>query len=146
MAASKGVVLGFETMETPFMDTVAKSMAQVRAVGSPWLGVYPDLGNLTNAALIYGQPVTDDLKVGAGHIFACHLKETTPGVYRDLDFGCGHTDYESGVAVLWYQGVRMFTAECWYRGEADWQKKLSQVNVFLREKIINGAIKGAKGA
>lgn len=46
MAAEKGIVLGFETMETPFMDTVEKAMRYVNLVSSPYLGVYPDIGNL----------------------------------------------------------------------------------------------------
>ena len=50
MAAVKGVMMGFETMETDFMNTVWKSMYYVDAVGSPYLGVYPDAGNLTNAS------------------------------------------------------------------------------------------------
>ncbi|MBN2850576.1 MAG: L-ribulose-5-phosphate 3-epimerase, partial [Erysipelotrichaceae bacterium] len=35
IAARHGILLGFETMETPFMDTVSKAMAVVRAVDSP---------------------------------------------------------------------------------------------------------------
>ena len=50
MAANKGILLGFETMETEFMDTVGKSMAYVSMIDSPYLGVYPDCGNLTNAS------------------------------------------------------------------------------------------------
>ena len=67
-AAKAGVLLGFETMETPFMDTVGKAMTYVKTVESPYLGVYPDLGNLTNAARLYGTKVTDDLESGRGHI------------------------------------------------------------------------------
>ena len=52
MAAKAGVLLGFETMETPFMDTVGKAMAYVNLIGSPYLGVYPDIGNLKNAAVL----------------------------------------------------------------------------------------------
>ena len=52
MAAEKGIVLGFETMETPFMDTVEKAMRYVNLVSSPYLGVYPDIGNLKNCIFI----------------------------------------------------------------------------------------------
>ena len=61
MAAVHGVVLGFETMETEFMNTVAKSMKYVDLIDNPYLGVYPDVGNLTNAAKTYGTSVLDDL-------------------------------------------------------------------------------------
>ena len=59
-AASCGIILAFETMETPFMDTVEKSIAYVTAVNSPWLGVYPDIGNLKNAAVLYHGDVVED--------------------------------------------------------------------------------------
>ena len=118
MAAEKGVLLGFETMETPFMDTVEKGMRYVREIGSPYLGMYPDIGNLKNAAVIYGTDVAADLATGAEHTFAAHLKETKPGLYRDMLFGQadGHTEYDSCLRELCGQGVRIFTGEFWYHG------------------------------
>lgn len=136
LAADCGVVLGFETMETPFMDTVAKSMTYVHAVQSPYLGVYPDIGNLKNAAVIYGFDVVDDLKTGCGHVLAAHLKETKPGKYRDMMFDSGgHTEYDRCIKELWSQGVRMFTAEFWYHGHADYLTPLKHTSSFLRDKI-----------
>lgn len=137
LAAKKGVALGFETMETPFMDTVGKGMAYVNAIGSPYLGMYPDIGNLKNAAVLYGTDVTEDLALGAGHTFAAHLKETKPGLYRDMLFGQsdGHTEYDRCLAVLCGQGVRMFTGEFWYHGEENYEENIQNASAFLREKI-----------
>ena len=135
-AAEAGVILAFETMETPFMDTVEKAMAWVREVGSPWLGLYPDIGNLQNAAVLYGRSVTEDLALGAGHTFALHLKETRPGVYRDMRFGSGgHTDYRGCIRAALDMGVRLFTGEFWYHGEEDWAQELRRANAFLRAQI-----------
>ena len=64
LAAKKGILLGFETMETPFMDTVEKSMHYVQQAASPYLGVYPDMGNLKNASLLYGKDVNEDIRGG----------------------------------------------------------------------------------
>ena len=58
MASEYGIVLGFETMETSFMDTTMKSMKYVDRINSPYLGVYPDIGNLKNSSLIYGTDKT----------------------------------------------------------------------------------------
>jgi predicted hexulose-6-phosphate isomerase len=139
-AAEAGVILAFETMETPFMDTVEKAMAWVREVNSPWLGLYPDIGNLQNAAVLYGHEVTEDLALGAGHTFALHLKETRPGVYRDIRFGAGgHTDYRGCLRAALAMGVRLFTGEFWYHGEENWVSELRQANAFLREKIEEAA-------
>lgn len=132
LASREGVILGFETMETPFMDTVGKAMAYVDVIDSPYLQVYPDIGNLTNASLIYGRSVPDDLDTGRGHICAAHLKETIPGHYREIPYGTGHTDFKTLVPKLQDMGVHRFTAEFWHVGEPDWQAVLSSNAQFLR--------------
>ena len=43
MAERTGVLLGFETMENEFMNTVEKAMKYVTLVGSSYLNVYPDI-------------------------------------------------------------------------------------------------------
>ena len=135
MAARKGVVLGFETMETPFMDTVEKAMVYVNRINSPYLGVYPDIGNLKNASLLYGVPVCEDLMCGKGHLFASHLKETVPGKYREIPFGTGHTEYIPNLETLKHLGVRMFVGEFWYVNNEDWNDVVRQANTFLRERL-----------
>ena len=134
-ASRCGVVLAFETMETPFMDTVKKSMHYVDLLDSAWLGVYPDIGNLQNAAVLYGHDVTDDLRTGVGHIFAVHLKETCPGVYRDMRFGEGHTRYTDCLRVAREQKVHMFTGEFWYQKGQDHLEELRHASAFLHEKL-----------
>ena len=138
MAAEKGIVLGFETMETPFMDTVEKAMRYVNLVSSPYLGVYPDIGNLKNASLLYGVDVDEDLMCGKGHIFASHLKETVPGKYREIPFGTGHTEFVKNIKTLKRLGVRMFVGEFWYVNNEDWQDVVKNAGVFLRDKLDKG--------
>lgn len=138
MAAEKGIVLGFETMETPFMDTVEKAMRYVNLVSSPYLGVYPDIGNLKNASLLYGVDVDEDLMCGKGHIFASHLKETIPGKYREIPFGTGHTEFVKNIKTLKRLGVRMFVGEFWYVNNEDWQDVVKNAGAFLRDKLDKG--------
>lgn len=134
-AAMKGVCCGFETMETPFMDTVEKAMAVVRQINSSYLGIYPDLGNLTNAAKKYGTDVLADIAKGKGHLFSMHLKETRPGVYRDMKFGTGEVDFVAGIQTALSQGVRCFVSECWYDGQACWMDEIAEVNRFMHQKF-----------
>ena len=143
MAAKAGVILAFETMETPFMDTVGKAMKYVNEVDSPWLGVYPDIGNLENAAVLYGTDLVEDLFLGAGHTFAMHLKETKPGLYRDMNFGDpeGHTEYERGIEAAIRMGVRLFTGEFWYQKGQNYIETITQSSSFLRNKIETVAAK-----
>ena len=127
MAAAWGISLGFETMETPFMNTVSKSMTFVAAVDSPWLGVYPDCGNLTNAAVAEGGAVTADLKTGRGHLLAMHLKPTRPGGFRDMYFDdpASHVDFEADIAAAWALGVRRYVTELWCLDRPDWRANIA---------------------
>ena len=135
MASRKGIVLGFETMETEFMDSTEKAMKYVELVDSPYLGVYPDLGNCTNAAVKYGYDVLDDLKTGKGHVVAMHLKEMLPGKYREVPFGTGNTDFQSGIKVMKDFGVGMYVGEFWYVGQENWLDDIKFANKFLREHL-----------
>ena len=135
MAARGGVQLGFGTMETAFMDTVKKAMYYVDIVRSPYLGVYPDSGNLTNAYLVYGKSGLDDMETGRGHIIALHLKESVPGKYREIPFGTGHVDFAAVAKKAWALGVRRYVGEFWYTGNADWKGDLSFANTFLRRAL-----------
>ena len=127
MAAASGVLLGFETMETDFMNTTAKAMQYVRKMQSPYLGVYPDIGNITNATPDYLQ----DLAAGAGHIFAAHLKETAPGKFRDMAFGAGHVDFDGCVDTLIRQGVRIFNCEFWYNPDYEPQEWVRRNKAYV---------------
>ena len=140
-AAEAGIILAFETMETPFMDTVEKSMHYVSLIDSPYLGVYPDIGNLKNASVIYRTDVVEDMKKGNGHIFAVHLKETKPGLYRDMNYGdpTGHTDYVPCIRASLEMGVRMFTGEFWYQKGQDYEKTIQDSADFLRARIEEAA-------
>lgn len=125
MAASKGILMGFETMETEFMNTVQKAMSYVKQIDSVYLNVYPDLGNITNAAVSYGKDVNNDLETGRGKLVAMHLKETVPGKFREIPFGTGHVDFENGIKKAWELGVRRFVTEFWYTGNPNWQDDLN---------------------
>jgi predicted hexulose-6-phosphate isomerase len=132
MAAKCGILLGFETMETPFMDTVGKAMEYVRAIDSPYLGVYPDLGNLTNASLLYGKTVCEDLETGRGHMLAAHIKETVPGKYREIPFGTGHVDFSPVLQKTWELGVRRYVTELWCTPSNPWQEAVEHAGTFAR--------------
>ena len=135
MAARAGVVLGFETMETEFMNTCKKSMKYVDAVNSAYLNVYPDCGNLNNAALTYGTDVLEDLRSCTGHVVAMHLKETVPGKFRDMMYGEGQVDFPPIIDTAWDMGIRRFVTEFWYLGKEDWKADLHFANTAMRKLL-----------
>lgn len=128
MASACGVVLALETMENSFMNTVEKAMYYVDTIHSPYLQVYPDVGNITNAVEDLGR----DLRAGRGSIVAAHLKETAPNVYRNLKFGQGRVDFALAARLLRSMGVSLFTAEFWYDGSDGWEEELKRANRYLR--------------
>jgi L-ribulose-5-phosphate 3-epimerase len=132
MAAKAGVMLGFETMETEFMNTVKKSVNYVKMVGSTYLNVYPDSGNITNAAVANQTDVIEDLKSGAGHLVAMHLKESVPGKFREIPFGTGHVNFEKIIQTAWKLGVREFVTEFWYTGYENWKEELMAASSMMR--------------
>lgn len=124
MAERAGVILGLETMENEFMNTVEKAMKYVTLCGSYYLKVYPDLGNMTNAAKQYQTDVLEDLELGRGHITSLHLKETLPGRYREVPYGTGHVDFEAAIQKAWEMGIRRYVTEFWYTGVDNWKEDL----------------------
>lgn len=137
LAASRGVILALETMETgvpekaDFLNTVEKGMYYVREVGSPYLQMYPDTGNIYNAV----PDVAKDLRTGRGHIAAAHLKETVPGVFRGRHFGDGQVDFAMVTDTLKDMGVAMYTAEFWHDPaylDGDWRRAIREAHDFLR--------------
>lgn len=137
IAATCGVILAFETMETEFLNTIGKAMHYVDIIDSPYLQIYPDLGNITNAACLYGHAVLDDIQSGRGHLVAMHLKETVPGKYREIPYGTGHVDFSSAIKTARNMGVRLFVGEFWHNPHTDWQKELKLANDFIRSKFNN---------
>ena len=138
IAGRKGVLMGFETMmDRNFIDTVEKGMEFVNICQSPYLGVYPDIGNLTAARHDFGyeKSVNDDLMTGKGHILAAHLKETLPKKDRSIPWGTGLTDYVSNIRVLKDLGVRMFNGEFWCDYPETWEENLKYSCDFLRDKL-----------
>ena len=140
MAARSGIVLGFETMETEFMNTVEKAMKYVQIIDSPYLGVYPDRGNITDAAKADGTDDLEDIRTGAGHLDAVHLKETVPGVFREVPFGTGHVDFPAVIHETWKAGVRRYVTEFWYTGSPRWKEELDFAAGMMRPILDTQAV------
>ena len=112
-----------------------KAMYFVKKINSPYLGVYPDIGNLTNAV----ENPSADIRAGRGHIFAAHLKQTLPGIFREVPYEAGRVDFKRAAKTLYTCGVRMFVAEFWDNG-GDYRKVLENNRKFLG-KVLESAIK-----
>ena len=132
MAAGKGVILALETMDTQFMGSCTNIMALCESIDSPYLQCYADIGNLTAS----GISVAEDIKRAGKHIVGVHLKDSKPGVYRDVLFGQGIVDFDSCLHALEdidYSGF--FVAEMWSYDNEQFHSYLPTASSYLREKL-----------
>ena len=114
------------------MNTVGKAMKYISLVNSNYLKIYPDTGNITNAAVTWAHDVCEDLRLGAGNLVALHLKESKPGVFREVPFLTGHVNFEAAIAEAWKLGVRRFVTELWYIGNPDWRGEVGEAVQIMR--------------
>ena len=135
VAEREGVLLGFETMENEFMNTVGKAVHYVDRVNSPYLKIYPDAGNITNAAVLHKHDVCEDLLLGEGRLIALHLKETKPGIFREVPFLTGHVEFERVIKTAWELGVRRYVTELWDVGQDSWKEDICFANQSMRKLL-----------
>ena len=96
LAARLGVVMGIENVDGTDVTSIRKAMEFVRAVGSPYLQVYPDLGNIAEQGL---DPAVE-LEAGKGHMVAMHAKDVRPGEPRRVEMGTGVVDWDRSFELL----------------------------------------------
>lgn len=125
-ASKNGVILGFETMETNFMNTITKAQQYVSYINSPYLKIYPDCGNVINAYNNNLDAVRSELTNYSSLIIALHLKEVVPKKFREIQFGTGIVDFEKVIETSISNGINRFVMECWYTGSNNWKKELKR--------------------
>ncbi|ARU91894.1 L-xylulose 5-phosphate 3-epimerase [Spiroplasma clarkii] len=118
MANRYAVGLSIEIMDDEFINSLTKYLAVKKACPSPWLSVYPDLGNL---AAWHQQTYLSELSSGFHDTVALHIKDTLPvtnsfpGKFKNVEFGAGCVDFLKIFEYLksaGYQGS--FVIEAWY--------------------------------
>jgi len=129
--AARGVYLALETVDKELIDSTEKAMEFVTLIGSPYLQVYPDVGNIT----AMGKDVEKDVRSGKGHIVAIHLKDTLPGQFRNIPYGSGTVDFIGFFRLLKemdYKGL--LVAEMW--ANEDYQGSIEYIRV-AREFLLD---------
>lgn len=136
-AASLGVILAFETMDTDYMNTLEKANYFVEKICSPYLKIYPDMGNLNNAYLEKGYNLNDDIFRTYKNIVAAHIKDTKPSHYRNIDFGKGLVDFDNFLKIFITHGINRFTTEFWYQGSENYLEEIKTINSLFKNKLEN---------
>ncbi len=133
------VMLSLEVMDTPFMGTINKAVKYVDLVNSPYLKVYPDLGNLTQ----FSDNPSEELITNKQHIVAIHLKDTKPNVFKCVNFGSGTVAFEplfKTLTKIEYEGP--FLVEMWADNTIDEPfeqtvKRIESARKWLLERMTN---------
>jgi L-ribulose-5-phosphate 3-epimerase len=95
-AGQAGMMLGLENVDTPFMENMSQALAILSEVNSPWVQLYPDLGNLSAAG--YYPP--DELILAKDHLLSVHVKDTLPQTLRGVPFGEGIVPFRESFRAL----------------------------------------------
>lgn len=137
-ASRKGVMLANEIMDTSFLNSITKHLFYEKHIASPWLKVYPDVGNLS----AWGNDVVSELEKGIGSIVQVHLKdtlavtETFAGQFRNVPFGEGCVDFRlcfKTLEKLGYTGP--YLIEMWYQDGQDDMETVGRAKAWIEEQF-----------
>ncbi len=135
-AMTAGVMLSIEIMDTYLCGTISRTLEYVNEVGSKWLNIYPDLGNLSQ----WTDEPEKELELGFDYTVGIHLKDTKKGVFKNVPFGEGTVEFEKlfkKIDELDYKGP--YLIEMWANNEVfaskeETVKNISVAKTWLSEK------------
>ena len=131
LAARLGVVMGIENVDGDDVTSLTKAMEFVDAVDSPYLQLYPDLGNIAEQGLDPGV----ELAAGEGHMVAMHAKDVRPGEPRRVEMGAGVVDWDRSFALLAAQGWSgRLMIEMWNDDAPDSLSRCAAARTFIEDR------------
>ena len=131
LAARLGVVMGIENVDGDDVTSLTKAMEFVDAVDSPYLQLYPDLGNIAEQGLDPGV----ELAAGEGHMVAMHAKDVRPGEPRRVEMGAGVVDWDRSFALLAAQGWSgRLMIEMWNDDAPDSLSRCASARTFIEDR------------
>ncbi|PVZ84611.1 xylulose 5-phosphate 3-epimerase [Serratia sp. S1B] len=137
MASRAQVTLAMEIMDYPLMNSISKALGYARYLNNPWFQLYPDIGNLS----AWDNDVTMELIAGRGHIVAVHVKDTRPGVFKDVPFGEGVVDFERCFTTLQQSGYwGPYLIEMWSEKAADPIKEVRAARAWVVERMAKAGL------
>ena len=137
MAARLGVVMGIENVDGTDVTSIRKAMEFVDAVGSPYLQVYPDLGNIAEQQL---DPAVE-LTAGEGHMVAMHAKDVRPGEPRRVEMGTGTVDWNRSFELLRAQHwAGRLMIEMWNDDAPDSVARCIDAREFIEDRAASAGI------
>ena len=137
LAARLGVVMGIENVDGEDVTSIRTAMDVVDAVGSPYLQVYPDLGNIAEQ----GFDPAYELAAGRGHMVALHAKDVRRGEPRRVSMGTGIVDWDRSFRILKEQDWSgRIMIEMWNDDAPDSVDRCVAARSFLEARITAAGI------
>lgn len=137
-AARAGVMLGVENMDTLGIASLDEGLRLLERLGSPWLQLYPDVGNLVERGL---EPLAQ-LEGARGHVVALHLKDARPGEPRRVPFGEGGVPFVAAfehLAAAGYAGPML--VEMWNDDAPDSVQRLEAARAWVAARMVEGGLR-----
>lgn len=143
-AAQANVMLSIEIMDHPFMNSITKFMKIAEELDSPFLTVYPDIGNLS----AWGNDVESEFLKGKNKISAIHLKDAMavtgnfPGKFKEVPFGDGCVDFVKFFELLKkLEYVGPLLIEMWTEKSENPEVEIKNAKIWMEEKMRLGGYK-----
>ena len=137
MAARLGVVMGIENVDGDDVTSLTKAMEFVDAVDSPYLQLYPDLGNIAEQGLDPGVELT----AGEGHMVAMHAKDVRLGEPRRVEMGTGIVDWDRSFALLTAQDWSgRLMIEMWNDDAPDSLSRCTAARAFIEDRAASAGL------
>lgn len=134
MASRAQVTLAMEIMDYPLMNSISKALGYAHYLNNPWFQLYPDIGNLS----AWDNDVQMELQAGIGHIVAVHVKDTKPGVFKNVPFGEGVVDFERCFATLKQSGYcGPYLIEMWSETADDPAREVAKARDWVKARMAS---------
>lgn len=143
-AEQANVMLSIEIMDHPFMNSITKYMDLASELKSPFLTVYPDVGNLS----AWNNNVRSQMIKGKGQISAIHLKDTLAvtdtfeGKFKEVPFGTGCVDFVEFFKILTeikYNGPLLI--EMWTEKSDNPIEEIKKAKEWIMQKMKEGGFR-----
>jgi predicted hexulose-6-phosphate isomerase len=96
-ASAAGVMLALENVDVDTVNSVEKALTFVKKVNSPWLNLYPDMGNL----VAFGYDPVTQLRLAGKYLVSVHIKDALPGEVRGIQFNKGMVPFSETFKTLY---------------------------------------------
>ncbi|OKL52896.1 xylulose 5-phosphate 3-epimerase [Bowdeniella nasicola] len=137
IAARAGVMLGIENVDGQDVTSISIAKEIADEVGSPWLQIYPDIGNLAEQQL----DTVAELAAGQGRMVALHIKDVRVGEPRRVPLGEGIAEFSAAFSELARQRWSgRIMVEMWNDDAPDSLQRCSDARALVSTWLANAGL------